>query len=166
MKRREFLTGLSAAGLLTLAPGLAASAAVRPFERLLILVELKGGNDGLNTVVPYTDANYSALRPQIGIRRDEVLQITEQLGFHPSLQAMLPLWQAHELALVQGLGYPQPNLSHFRSIEIWDTASNSDEYLAAIRQQRRQIEGRIGGLCGVGEMPLSNSLRPFMWSPG
>ncbi len=129
MKRREFLNCLGAAGLLALAPGLAVAAATAPYRRLLVLVELKGGNDGLNTLVPYADPDYHALRPRIGIRREEVLQITDRQGFHPSLQALLPLWQARELALVQGVGYPAPNLSHFRSIEIWDTASSSNEYL-------------------------------------
>ena len=129
MKRRDFLNCLGGAGLLALAPNLAAAAATTPYQRLLILVELMGGNDGLNTVVPYTDPSYYALRPRIGIRRDEVLQISDRIGFHPALQALLPLWQAGELAVVQGVGYPAPNLSHFRSIEIWDTASRSDEYL-------------------------------------
>lgn len=129
MKRRDFLNCLGGAGLLALAPNLAAAAATTPYQRLLILVELKGGNDGLNTVVPYTDPEYYALRPRIGIRREEVLPISDRLGFHPALQALLPLWQAGELAVVQGVGYPNPNLSHFRSIEIWDTASRSDEYL-------------------------------------
>ncbi len=129
MKRREFLNCLGGAGLLALAPGLAAAAGTAPWQRLLILVELKGGNDGLNTVVPYADPDYYSLRPRIGIRREEVLQISERVGFHPSLQALLPLWQARELAVVQGVGYANPNLSHFRSIEIWDTASNSEEFL-------------------------------------
>ena len=133
MKRRDFLGGIGAAALSGLAPGLlpavALAAGTSPYRRLLILVELKGGNDGLNTVVPYTDPSYYALRPRIGIRRDEVLQISDRIGFHPALQALLPLWQAGELAVVQGVGYPSPNLSHFRSIEIWDTASRSDEYL-------------------------------------
>lgn len=129
MKRRDFLGGIGAAGLLGLMPGLAAAAAAAPYRRLLILVELKGGNDGLNTLVPYTDSNYYSLRPRIAIRGEEVLPLGEGLGFHPSLQPLLPLWQAKELALLQGIGYPSPNLSHFRSIEIWDTASNSDDYL-------------------------------------
>ena len=129
MKRREFLNCMGGASLLALAPNLAAAAGSTPYQRLLILVELKGGNDGLNTVVPYADPDYYALRPRIGIKREEVLPISERLGFHPSLQALLPLWQAKELAVVQGVGYPNPNLSHFRSIEIWDTASKSDEYL-------------------------------------
>jgi uncharacterized protein (DUF1501 family) len=129
MKRRDFLGCIGGTGLLALAPNLAAAAGVTPYQRLLILIELKGGNDGLNTVVPYADPTYYALRPRIGIKRDELLPISERLGFHPSLQALMPLWRANELAVVQGVGYPNPNLSHFRSIEIWDTASKSDEYL-------------------------------------
>jgi uncharacterized protein (DUF1501 family) len=129
MKRRDFMGGIGAASLLGLMSGLAAAAAAAPYRRLLILVELKGGNDGLNTVVPYTDSNYYSLRPRIAIRDEDVLPLGEGHGFHPALQPLLPLWQAKELALLQGIGYPSPNLSHFRSIEIWDTASNSDDYL-------------------------------------
>lgn len=129
MKRREFLNCLGGGGLLALAPGLAVAAAAATYQRLLVLVELKGGNDGLNTVVPYADPDYYRLRPRIGIRREEVLPISDRFGFHPSLQSLLPLWQGRELAVVQGVGYPNPNLSHFRSIEIWDTASSSKDYL-------------------------------------
>jgi uncharacterized protein (DUF1501 family) len=128
MKRRDFLFASVAA---LAAPRLAAAAshARADYRRLLILIELKGGNDGLNTVVPYADETYYALRPRLGVRRDEVLQLDERTGLHPSLKPLLPLWQGRELAIVQGVGYPQPNLSHFRSIEIWDTASRSEEYL-------------------------------------
>jgi uncharacterized protein (DUF1501 family) len=108
-----------------------AAAADQPYRRLLVLVELKGGNDGLNTVVPYADPAYYALRPRIAIRAEDVLPLGDGFGLHPALQPLLPLWQARELAIVHGLGYPEPNLSHFRSIEIWDTASGSDEYLPA-----------------------------------
>ena len=104
-------------------------AAEAPRRKLLVLVELKGGNDGLNTVVPYADPAYASLRPRIAIARDQVVQLTESTGLHPSLAPLRAFWDRHELAVVQGLGYPDPNLSHFRSIEIWDTASRSDEYL-------------------------------------
>ena len=129
MDRRDFLSLLGSTGLLALSPGLSIAAGRNPYERLLILVELKGGNDGLNTVVPYTDPAYFNLRPRIAIKRDEVLQLSDKAGLHPSLQALMPLWQQGELAVIQGVGYPQANLSHFRSIEIWDTASRSDQYL-------------------------------------
>ena len=95
-----------------------------------MLVELKGGNDGLNTVVPYADPEYYTLRQRIGIARDQVLQLDAQAGLHPSLQPLMALWQNRELAVVQSVGYPSANLSHFRSIEIWDTASKSDQYLS------------------------------------
>lgn len=126
MKRRDFLAASVAAFLL---PEFAAAQAAG-YRRLLILVELKGGNDGLNTVVPYADEAYYTLRPRIGVRRDDVLQLDGRTGLHPALKPLMPLWQAGELAIVQGVGYPNPNLSHFRSIEIWDTASRSDQYLA------------------------------------
>ena len=123
MNRRHFL-GTSLAALL-LPQGARAQASA--YARLLILVELKGGNDGLNTVVPYTDDAYHRLRPRLALR--EVLPLDARTGLHPALKPLLPLWQARELAIVQGVGYPGPNLSHFRSIEIWDTASRSDEFL-------------------------------------
>ncbi len=147
MNRRHFFTtSLGALGSLPLAgilngvawaatPPAAAppptAVAVTPYTNLLVLIELKGANDGLNTVIPYANPLYAQLRPRIAIARDQVLQLTEQEGLHPALQPLLPLWQNKELAIVQGLGYPNPNLSHFRSIEIWDTASKSDEYLEA-----------------------------------
>jgi len=112
-------------------PNLAFAAAPgADYRNLLVLVELKGGNDGLNTVVPYADPSYYRLRPRLGIRREEVMQLDDQVGLHPALQPLMSLWQARELAIVQGVGYPAPNLSHFRSIEIWDTASPSDVYLS------------------------------------
>jgi uncharacterized protein (DUF1501 family) len=106
-----------------------AAAAAEPSRKLLILIELRGGNDGLNTVIPYNDPLYATLRPRIAVARDQVVKLDEKTGLHPSLEKLHARWDARELAIVQGVGYPQPNLSHFRSIEIWDTASKSDEYL-------------------------------------
>jgi uncharacterized protein (DUF1501 family) len=123
MNRRRFLRASLPALLLPHA----AWAQPAGYRRLLILVELKGGNDGLNTVVPHADDQYYRLRPRLALR--EVLPLDARTGLHPALEPLLPLWKARELAIVQGVGYPAPNLSHFRSIEIWDTASKSDEYL-------------------------------------
>ena len=128
MDRRAFLQTAAASALTAWLPVRTAWAAPQ-YERLLILVELKGGNDGLNTVIPYADAQYATLRPRIAIPRDQVLQLDPQTGLHPSLAPLMPLWQAGSLAVVQGVGYPQANLSHFRSIEIWDTASRSNQFL-------------------------------------
>ena len=137
MKRRDFLSNFStvtgAALLSAHAPGWAQAVARRASsvqERILILIELKGGNDGLNTVVPYADHAYSQLRNTIGIKTDEVIKLDDKVGLHPDLKAMLPFWEKNELAIVQGVGYPEANLSHFRSIEIWETASKASEYLS------------------------------------
>lgn len=137
MQRRSFLRAALAAPLATTSiawPGAAPHAALgamthADYRKLLILVELKGGNDGLNTLVPYTDPAYYALRPKIAIARDQVLPLSDRAGLHPSLAPLLPLWRDGRLAVLQGVGYPAPNLSHFRSIEIWDTASRSDVVL-------------------------------------
>lgn len=127
--RRDFVS-LALAGLCL--PGAWAQGQQRAdaaADRVLVLVELKGGNDGLNTVVPYADPLYAQLRPGIGLRPGDVLPLDERLGLHPALQPLLPVWERKELAVLLGLGYPQPNLSHFRSIEIWETGSRSNEYL-------------------------------------
>jgi uncharacterized protein (DUF1501 family) len=130
MNRRDFLNSLGAAAVTAFTPGAAfAQRAGGRYERLLVLVELKGGNDGLNTVVPYADPAYPGLRPRLAIPRDQVLQLDPQAGFHPALEPLMASWQSRELAVVQGVGYADANLSHFRSIDIWDTASNSNEYL-------------------------------------
>ncbi len=135
MNRRHFLQFAGGSGLALLMPASALAANLtnpaNPYQRLLILVELKGGNDGLNTLVPYADPNYARLRPTIGLARDSVLPLSEQAGLHPALESLLPLWRDGRLAVLQGVGYPQPNLSHFRSIDIWDTASASSDYLEA-----------------------------------
>ncbi len=135
MDRRRFLKLAATAPIAGLAPGLAANLAFgaapagADYRRLLILIELKGGNDGLNTLVPFADPAYYALRPKLAIARDSVIRLSEATGLHPALEPLLPLWRSRELAVLQGVGYPEPNLSHFRSIEIWDTASGSDQYL-------------------------------------
>ena len=136
MKRRDFLAAFSTATGSALlgshAPGWAQGVGQRASsvaDRILILVELKGGNDGLNTVVPYADPTYHQFRNSIGIKADEVIKIDARLGLHPELKAAVPLWEKGELAIVQGVGYPSPNLSHFRSIEIWETSSKANEYL-------------------------------------
>jgi len=144
MNRRRFLRTIAAAPLAPAAAGASfasfaalaragvaqADVAPNPYRRLLVLVELKGGNDGLNTLVPYADPAYYALRPKLAIARDDVVQLSDRAGLHPALAPLAAAWQARELAVLQGVGYPQPNLSHFRSIEIWDTASRSDQYVA------------------------------------
>jgi uncharacterized protein (DUF1501 family) len=129
--RRRALLAMAAAAPFSGLGAFAQALAPAPRRPLLVLVELRGGNDGLNTVVPYADPLYARLRPRLAIDRDKVLKLTPETGLHPALEKLLPAWEDKRLAIVQGLGYPEPNLSHFRSIEIWDTASRSDEYLDA-----------------------------------
>lgn len=128
--RRDFLRLAGLAPLLLTAPRLFAAGAVKPvWERVLVLVELQGGNDGLNTVVPYADPRYTQLRPRLGVARDSVLKLSDQIGFNPNLDALMPIWNDRQLAIALGVGYTQPNRSHFRSIEIWETAADSSEVL-------------------------------------
>ncbi|MFQ5688259.1 MAG: DUF1501 domain-containing protein [Candidatus Scalindua sp.] len=129
MKRRQFLKLVLATPFISLFPDVLFAQSQGKWRNLLILVELKGGNDGLNTVIPYQDNLYYQLRPRLAIARDQILQISSKIGLHPSMEKLLPIWQANELAIIQGVGYPDPNLSHFRSIEIWETGSGSRENL-------------------------------------
>lgn len=89
--------------------------------RTLIVVQMAGGNDGLNTLVPYTDSAYYSARPTLAVAQTDVLHLNERLGLHPSLKALMPLWQQGRLAAVEGVGYPNPNLSHFAAMDIWQT---------------------------------------------
>ncbi|HZQ77813.1 MAG TPA: DUF1501 domain-containing protein [Acidimicrobiia bacterium] len=136
MTRRRFLIGSAAAvaaagaaaaarsgtGLL---PGAhrSALAAVRPGRGILVVVTLYGGNDGLNTLIPATDSRYRAGRPTLGYQPSEVLALADGLGLHPALSGMKSLWDAGRLAVVRGVGYPDPVLSHFRSMDIWQSGS-------------------------------------------
>src|SRR6195256_4422920 len=108
------------------ANGLAAAAAdspnATPNNRILVLVQLAGGNDGLNTVIPIADGTYHDARPTL--RQDQgVLLLNNQLGLNPNLKGLKASFDAGQLAIVQGVGYPNPNLSHFASMNIWETAS-------------------------------------------
>jgi len=135
MKRREFLAAATVAGSSWWAPGLAQARAPASgsreagYDDLLILVELNGGNDALNTVVPFSDPLYYRYRPHIAVERDTAVALDEHTALHPSLAPLMPLWHARQLAIVQGVGYAAPNSSHFRSREIWETASRADQYL-------------------------------------
>jgi uncharacterized protein (DUF1501 family) len=126
MDRRTLLKAIAAAPLAASLPSWASPAGADASQRLVVLVFLYGGNDAYNTWVPYTDQTYYRVRPTIAIARDSVLKITERHGFHPSLAALLPMWQAKELALVQGIGYANATQQHYRDCEIAFTAEDSD----------------------------------------
>ena len=88
-----------------------------------MLVTLYGGNDGLNTVVPYADPAYHDARPELAYSAEEVLHLDGQLGLNPAMTGLAALWKEKKLAIVRGVGYPKPDRSHFRSMDIWQTAS-------------------------------------------
>ena len=94
---------------------------------ILVVLQLAGGNDGLNTVIPLGNDEYRKARPTVGITESSILKIDPTTGLHPSLSGLASAYQDGHLAIVQGVGYPNPNRSHFRSTEIWATAVDSDK---------------------------------------
>jgi len=96
-------------------------------ERILIVIQLSGGNDGINTVVPYADDAYRAVRPKLAIATSDVLKCDDDVGFHPSLKGMRELLEAGKLAVVRSVGYDEPNRSHFESMDIWHTCRRKSE---------------------------------------
>jgi uncharacterized protein (DUF1501 family) len=121
LNRREFLGVVASSGAVLAFPRLGWTAPP-PGARRLVLIHLRGGNDGLNTVIPFTDPRYRELRPTLAIDRSKVLDLEGGLGLHPGLGGFRKLWKTERLAIVNGVGYPKPNYSHFRSTEIWYTA--------------------------------------------
>jgi len=99
-------------------------------NKTVIIVNLSGGNDGLNTVIPYSNDIYYQLRPNIGISPQNVLPISEDLGLHPQLSELYETWQLDKLAVIENVGYNNQNLSHFRSTDIWRSGSSSQEVLS------------------------------------
>ncbi len=93
---------------------------------ILVVIQLAGGNDGLNTVVPYTDDIYHRSRPRLAVAADKILRIDEHVGLNPALGPLKSLYDDGALGIIQGVGYPNPNRSHFRSTEIWQTAVDAD----------------------------------------
>jgi uncharacterized protein (DUF1501 family) len=131
-------------------------------SRILLLVELKGGNDGLNTVIPYADPHYRQLRPALGIAREKVVQLDERVGLHDKLEPLMEAWKARDFAIVQGVGYPNPNRSHFRSIEIWDTASSASQTLSEGWVARAFEHTRLPAGAGVDSIVIDTNSLPLM----
>lgn len=140
MNRRDYLRLLFSAPAMTLPMHLQAG---RKKHKRVVLVELAGANDGLNTLAPISDDNYQRLRPTIALRPAERIEISDELALHHSLKPLMPLWEQQQMAWVQGLGYPSANRSHFKSIALWETGSDGSN-------QRRSgwlthdIEHRLG----------------------
>ena len=128
MNRRSWLRllGASAAALPVLSTPVWAAGAATGGNHSLILIELEGGNDGLNTLIPFRDDNYHRARPTLALSGSEVLGLNSDSGLHPSLGGLARTWERGDLRLIEGVGYPDPNRSHFRSIEIWNAGMGAD----------------------------------------
>ena len=95
----------------------------------VVFIQLNGGNDGLNTFIPFSDPLYLKNRPKIGLSKSEVIAKNDGMAFHPAFNGFAKMQQAGQLSVIQNVGYPNPIRSHFRSQEIWQTGSGSNEYI-------------------------------------
>ncbi|HTB33119.1 MAG TPA: DUF1501 domain-containing protein, partial [Bacteroidia bacterium] len=95
----------------------------------LVVIQLSGGNDGLNCVVPFRNDLYYQARPSLGLKDDDIIKITDEVALNSSLQGLADLFNNGNLAIINSVGYPNPNRSHFRSMDIWQTASDENQYL-------------------------------------
>lgn len=138
MNRRHFLTSLAA---LTAANHLPSQAQGTVSPRRLILIYLMGGNDGYNTVVPYTDKTYYAMRPGIAVPRDAVLRLDDRFGLHPALDTLKPIWDAKELGIVQGIGLAEVHDQHYSDYERLVTGTGPDEYFGDGWASRALVPG-------------------------
>ncbi|MFI0426312.1 MAG: DUF1501 domain-containing protein [Flavobacterium sp.] len=134
MNRRNFLslTGTFTGGMLILPEFLHAFGNQTQFiqgNSSIVFIQLNGGNDGLNTFIPYENELYYDLRPKIAISKNEVIGKNKGMAFHPAMKGFATMQQNGHLSIIQNVGYPEPNRSHFRSQEIWQTASASNQYL-------------------------------------
>jgi uncharacterized protein (DUF1501 family) len=152
--------GLEVPGFLTRTALAADSAAAK--DRVLIVVQLSGGNDGLNTVIPYADDGYRRNRVVLRIPQEQVLKVDDYIGLHPQMAGFEKLLQEQHLSIVQGVGYPNPDRSHFRSMDIWhsaqpDFAKPQDGWLGrSLAKIGRQQGGDVPALhLGPQELPLA-----------
>lgn len=103
---------------------------VPPGNKVVVVIQLSGGNDGLNTVIPVNNDIYYKARPVLGVKKDKALLLTDEVGLNPALQAFKGLYDDGSLGILNSVGYPNPDRSHFRSMDIWHSASESNEYVS------------------------------------
>lgn len=132
MKRRDFIKKTSLASGLLMVPSF-----VKAFDtsyikaqgyKRLVVIQLSGGNDGLNTIIPYRNDIYYRSRPKLAIK-DNIIKLHDSLGFHPSLEALRPLYDNGEMTIINNVGYPNPLRSHFKSMDIWQSAGDANSKL-------------------------------------
>ena len=170
--RRSFLKTSSLVSLTPLLPAVfdktARAAGTATDDTVLVVIQLDGGNDGINTVVPFADDGYGRARNKLRLKSDDLHKLDEHVGLHPSMEAFKELFDDGRLSIVQGVGYPNPNRSHFRSMKIWQTASldsadhSGNGWLGTALDQRRAKTASTGAdadavFIGKNEMP------PALW---
>lgn len=131
MDRRQFIRKSTLASSLFFVPSFIQAMESIPPNQLgykrLVMIQLSGGNDGLNSIIPFNNDDYYRKRPSIAIPKTEVIKATDELGFHESLRPLKKLYDEGYLTILNNVGYPNPNRSHFRATDIWQTASGSDQ---------------------------------------
>jgi uncharacterized protein (DUF1501 family) len=125
-------------------------------DKILVVIQLSGGNDGLNTIVPFRNDDYRKARPKLGIPEDDVIKLDDELGLHPSLRGVSELVDAGRFSIVHGVGYPSPNRSHFESMDIWHTCQRKETrtdtgWLGRVFERNPNISGDSAGLHLGGE---------------
>lgn len=132
LKRRDFLKTSSLATASLLLPkflnALQTPGALAGNGRSLVIIQFSGGNDGLNMIIPTRNDVYYRERPRLGIKRELALSLTDEVGIHPTLTGLKTLWDGGQMAVLNSVGYPNPDRSHFRSMDIWHSASPADQY--------------------------------------
>ena len=130
LSRRRFLQSSSMISLSPVLPSIfgstAQAAALAPDERVLVVIQLDGGNDGINTVVPFGDDAYGRVRTKLRLETEKLHKLNDSVGLHPNMRAAKELFDDGRLTIVQSVGYPNPDRSHFRSMKIWQTARFDD----------------------------------------
>ncbi|HZH99929.1 MAG TPA: DUF1501 domain-containing protein [Flavisolibacter sp.] len=133
IKRRNFIQLGSLATASFMVPkflkAFEGKALVPPGNKVVVILQLSGGNDGLNTIIPVRNDIYYKSRPRIGITKSKAISLTDEAGIHPALTAFADAYHDGSLSILNNVGYPNPDRSHFRSMDIWHTASQSNEYL-------------------------------------
>jgi uncharacterized protein (DUF1501 family) len=131
-KRKEFIQIGSLATASLMMPKFLKAFEGKPLvsagNKVIVILQLSGGNDGLNTVIPVRNDIYYRSRPRLGIKKDKALSLTDEVGLHPALTAFKTLYDEGNLSVLNNVGYPNPDRSHFRSMDIWHSASQSNEY--------------------------------------
>jgi uncharacterized protein (DUF1501 family) len=132
-------------------------------DRVLVVLQLAGGNDGLNTVVPYADPAYLSARPTVGVRPDAVLHIDSNVGLNPALKGMKSLYDGGQVAIVQGVGYSNPTYSHFENLYVWEYAdpqrAQTDGWLGKLLGSQIDSQGHPLSGCALGETSTPPELR-------